>query len=80
MNLTKVVRIFEFFGLFFAHLKVQTEDSSEDVLAANTLRELAANTVLLQKNYKNLVVSQSKNIFVIFETPKLLYFSEEEEF
>jgi hypothetical protein len=30
---------------------------------------LATNTLLLQKNYKSLVAAQSKNIFVIFETP-----------
>jgi hypothetical protein len=42
------------------------EASSEDGLAANTL--LLA-LLLLQKNYKSLVVPQSKNIFVIFETP-----------
>jgi hypothetical protein len=30
---------------------------------------LDADTLLLQKNYKSLVVSQIKNIFVIFEMP-----------
>jgi hypothetical protein len=45
------------------------------VLAANTLLLL-----LLQKSYKSLVVSQSKNIFCyLLKCPSFYSFSEEEE-